>query len=81
MQSKLTLRIEESLIRKAKLLAARRGTSVSRIFREYISNEPDESEIENLPPITSKMLGIMKSETGTIDSRKDYRSHLESKYI
>lgn len=80
MQSKLTLRLDESLIRKAKLLAVRRGTSVSRIFGEYIAKEVDIAEEGEYPPLTSKMLGLLKSEGEAVGSRKEYRSYLEEKY-
>ncbi|EDY80400.1 hypothetical protein VDG1235_9, partial [Verrucomicrobiia bacterium DG1235] len=35
MQTKLTLRVEEALVRKAKQLAKKRGTSVSRFLESH----------------------------------------------
>lgn len=36
MKTNLTLRVDESLVRDAKVLAARRGTSVSRLVAEQL---------------------------------------------
>ena len=80
MQTKLTLRVEEALIRKAKLLAKKRGTSVSRIFGDYISKQKEELPSEELPPVTASMLGaITKSELSVDES--DYHQHLEGRYL
>lgn len=80
MQAKLTLRVEEALIRKAKQLARKRGTSVSRIFGEFISQQSDELPSDDLPPITSSMIGIIRKEGVEIDE-SDYRKHLEDKHL
>ena len=80
MQAKLTLRVEEALIRKAKQLARKRGTSVSRIFGDFISMQDDELPSDELPPITSSMIGIIRKEGTEIDET-DYRKHLEDRYL
>jgi len=80
MQAKLTLRVEEALIRKAKQLARKRGTSVSRIFGDFISTQGDELPSDDLPPITSFMIGIFRKEGTEIDE-SDYRKHLEDRYL
>lgn len=80
MQVKLTLRVEEVLIRKAKQLAKRRGTSVSRIFGEFIAEQTDHLPIEDLPPITSSMLGAVNKGNGKIDE-DSYHKHLEDRYL
>ena len=77
MQSKLTLRMEESVIRKAKRLARKRGKSVSRIISEYITEEPDEQLVEELPPLTAAMVGVL----GHQGKEQDYKKHLEEKYL
>jgi len=76
MQSKLTLRMDESVIRKAKRLAKKRGKSVSRIVSEYITEEPDEKMVDELPPFTASMVGVL----GRAVEEQDYKKHLEEKY-
>lgn len=77
MQSKLTLRMEDSVIRKAKRLARKRGKSVSKIISEYITKEPDELLVEELPPVTASMVGVLGSE----GQKEDYKKYLEEKYL
>ena len=80
MQAKLTLRVEEALVRKAKLLAKKRGTSVSRIFGEYISSQDDELPREDLPPVTTSMLGAINRSSTSVDEA-DYLQHLENRHL
>lgn len=80
MQVKLTLRVEEALIRKAKRLAKKRGTSVSRIFGDFISNQTDDLPSNDLPPLTVSMLGAIKKEGVDIDE-DSYRKHLEDRHL
>ena len=77
MQTKLTLRMEDSVIRKAKRLARNRGTSVSRLISEYITNEPDDRTIKELPPVTASMVGVL----GEKGKEEDYKKYLEDKYL
>ena len=80
MQAKLTLRVEETLIRKAKRLAKLRGTSVSRIFGDFISTQSNELPSDELPPITSSMLGVIRKGRADVDE-DDYRKYLEDKHL
>ncbi|MGJ8638804.1 MAG: DUF6364 family protein [Opitutaceae bacterium] len=80
MQAKLTLRVEEALIRKAKQLARKRGTSVSRIFGDFIAAQNDELPSDDLPPITASMIGAARK-LGANINESDYGKHLEDKYL
>lgn len=80
MQSKLTLRMEDAVIRKAKRLAQKRGKSVSRIISEFISDEPDDMSLEELPPVTASMVGILGREEGR-EGEAEYKKYLEEKYL
>jgi len=79
MQSKLTLRVEDAVIRKAKLLAKKQGTSVSRIFGDFISSQTEDLPSQDLPPLTSSMLGVIRKDGDPINE-DDYRKYLEEKY-
>ncbi len=80
MQSKLTLRVEDAVIRKAKLLAKKQGTSVSRIFGDFISSQTEDLPSQDLPPLTSSMLGVIRK-ADSIVKEDDYRKYLEEKYL
>jgi len=78
--TKLTLRLDEELIRQAKAYARRSGKSVSRIVADYfslLSDELDEESSELTP--TVKLLRGALREAG-IDE-EDYRAHLERKFL
>ncbi len=80
MQTKLTLRVDEGVVRKAKRLARQRGTSVSRIFGEFISRLPEEMGCNDLPPKTASMIGAIRRPDTTLDEDV-YKKHLEDKYL
>ena len=80
MKAKLTLRIDDAVIRKAKKIASKRGTSVSRIFSDYISEVDDNQDLEGLGEITRSMVGALGGVELNSDE-KEYRDHLESKYL
>ena len=80
MQAKLTLRIDDAVIRKAKKIASKRGTSVSRIFSDYISAVDDNQDLGGLGDITRSMVGVLGGVELSSD-KEEYRDHLESKYL
>jgi hypothetical protein len=78
MKTKLTLRIEERLIKKAKSEAERRGKSVSTMVAEYVEAlEFSSEEMNAIPPTTASLVGVLK---GSKLSEKDYKRHLEEKH-
>lgn len=80
MKSKLTLRLDEKTIKRAKEYARKKGISVSRLVSDYFSivgKEHLEDEL-HVPPITSSLTGIIKNKK---ISEQDYKDHLEKKYL
>jgi hypothetical protein len=80
MQTKLTLRLDEDLIRRAKSSAKRRGKSVSQIVADYLASleeEPRKPAIE-LTPVVRSLKGILR---GAHLDMEHYRRHLEEKYF
>ena len=78
MHTKLTLRMEEDLVRRAKAEAAQRGKSVSQMFGDFVANlEPVDSETRPLPPVTRSLLGLLRESP---DSEEAYKAHLEIKH-
>ena len=72
--------MDDAVIRKAKKIARKRGTSVSRIFADLITEVNDDEELGDLGEITESMIGVLK---GSVipDDRRQYRQHLEEKYL
>lgn len=79
MITKLTLRMDEKTVRKAKMEAKRRGKSVSQMVAEYIESIGLQQNSEkDLPPTTASLVGILK---GKKISEEDYKAHLREKYL
>ena len=58
--SKLTLTADKELIKRAKMLAAKNGTSVSAMFSRMIIAMTHTRETKNLPgPLTRKASGLI----------------------
>lgn len=71
--AKLTLSADEQVIKKAKKLAAERGTSVSAMFSAYVQSldREDRDFRKSLPPLTRKAYGLVKLKPE--DRGKTYR--------
>ena len=79
MNTKLTLRMDEATVRKAKLEAKSRGKSLSRMVAEFIESIGSRPNMEEeLPPTTASLVGILK---GHEISEDDYKAHLREKYL
>jgi hypothetical protein len=79
MNTKLTLRMDEAIVRKAKMEARRRGKSVSRLVAEFIESIGLRPHSEKaLPPTTASLVGILK---GQDISEDDYKEHLREKHL
>lgn len=79
MQTKLTLRLDEDLIRRAKSSAKRRGKSVSQIVADYLASieeKPRKRGLE-LTPVVRSLKGALRGAHLDIE---DYRRYLEEKY-
>lgn len=73
--SKLTLSVDEQVVRNAKRYAAARGTSISRLVERYLG-------LLSAPPTSEEPTPVLKMLRGaargvTVDA---YRDHLDRKY-
>lgn len=80
MHTKLTLRIDEELIERAKSHARQSGKSVSQLVSDYLEllPQPDRSRPRILTPIVDSLRGVL---AGAGPGEDDYRRHLEEKYL
>ena len=78
MNTKLTLRLERSLITQAKKYAEKEGKSISQIVSDYFRAIPSTPEKPKLGPITSRLRGCMKD--AAVDTG-NYRKYIERKYL
>ncbi|HWL84800.1 MAG TPA: DUF6364 family protein [Polyangiaceae bacterium] len=87
MAAKLTLSMDERVIRRAKRYARAKKTSVSHLVEQFLSllspetKEPEvcgfaAADFQPEPPILRDLRGSLKQG----GDREDYRQHLEDKY-
>ena len=78
MQTKLTLRLEDSLIKQAKNYAKQHEKSLSQVVADYFQILTQQSQKPVISPVTKSLIGILNS--NNVD-KKDYKKHLEDKYL
>ncbi len=76
MQTKLTLRMDEELIRLAKDFARSSGKSVSRIVSDYFALLGSENQDTVITPVVRSLRGALRG--ADVD---DYRRYLEDRYL
>jgi hypothetical protein len=79
MDTKLTLRLDETLIRSAKRHSAATGKSVSRLVADYFAliDAADSEAAGELTPRVRSLVGALAEATA---SEQDYRDHLRDKH-
>ncbi|MHB8837508.1 MAG: DUF6364 family protein [Gemmatimonadaceae bacterium] len=78
MQTKLTLRLDASLIRRAKAYAKRSGKSVSAVVADYFAAlDATGAPGSSYGPKVRSLLGVVRE--SRVDET-DYRRHIERKH-
>lgn len=81
MQTKLTLRVDSSLISAGKKYSKAHGKSLSKLFSDYLmlitSKQISEKSPMEMPPLTRSLKGILRN---TKISEEDYQKYLQDKY-
>ncbi|HJW87769.1 MAG TPA: DUF6364 family protein [Candidatus Brocadiaceae bacterium] len=81
MTTKLTLRLDDELIRQAKKTAKNKGVSLSRIVEDYFRSLTIlEKKVTTESMVLSEISGVLSSGAGTKKPHEEYRKHLEEKY-
>ena len=80
MDAKLTLKLEQAVIEKAKEYAKRQRTSLSRLIENYLLDITDEENVEEkITPLVKSLSGIIEL-PGGYDHKNDYTNYLIKKY-
>lgn len=82
MGTKLTLRLDEKLIKDAKEIANVRKVSLSQMVSDYfksISSQQNKKIVAS--PILSEIEGILSSKADNKRLLRRYRRHIEGKYL
>lgn len=82
MNTKLTLTIEQELIKKAKDYAKQKNRSLSDIIENYLKilTKEEKKESSKLSPIVKSLKGSFKM-PADFDYKEELKSRLEQKYL
>jgi hypothetical protein len=82
MDTKLTLKLNQEIIEKAKIYASQKNVSLSRIIENYLNALTNNSENENSIAISPfvKSLSSGKKMPADLDDKKEYSEQLLNKY-
>jgi hypothetical protein len=72
--AKVTLNIDEELIRKARAYSERHGMTISQLVSRFLKRLPDPDQ--EFSPIVQRLHGILPSSVDV----EEYRAHLEEKH-
>ena len=80
MDTKLTLKLEETIIEKAKEYAKNNKTSLSKLIENYLLNiTRDKGNDEKITPLVKSLSGVINLPEG-FDHKKGYAEFLTGKY-
>jgi hypothetical protein len=80
MITKLTLTIEETVVKSAKQYARKKGHSLSKLVQNYLKSiSKNESDPQEISPRVRKLVGAVKLPKG-FDYKKSIEQELSSKY-
>jgi hypothetical protein len=79
---KLTLLLDEKTIQKAKKLAKKNKTSVSRMAADYFESmgESEKKDEFNDLPVLKEFAGMLYGKGTPQSAKKDYAKHIRNKY-
>ena len=83
MNTKLTLTIEQEIIKRAKSYAKKKNRSLSDIIENYLktlTKEEQKQKENNLSPIVKSLKGSFKM-SKNLDYKKELQKRLEKKYL
>ena len=82
MNTKLTLRLNDSIIERAKIYARNHNISLSKMIETYLDSitrqKGNEEEIK-ITPLVESLIGVIDL-PDDFDHKKEYRDYLEEKY-
>jgi hypothetical protein len=80
MNTKLTLRMDEELIERAKRHSTRTGKSLSRLVAEFFAVISGGGNATGAPAITPRVRKLTGAISGAGVDERDHRRHLEEKH-
>jgi hypothetical protein len=79
MDTKLTLKLDSSIIEQAKTYAKEKNTSLSKLIESYLGLLIDPKESRVVTPLVKSLSGVLTLPKN-FDHKQDYKKHLVNKY-
>ena len=81
METKLTLRLNDNVIEKAKIYARNHKISLSKLIESYLDSVTRQKELNktSITPLVESLSGVIDL-PADFDYKKEYRDHLTEKY-
>ncbi len=79
MNTKLTLKLDNSIIEQAKTYARKKNTSLSKLIEIYLGLLVESKDSQDITPLVKSLSGTVNLPKN-VDYRKSYKKHLLNKY-
>jgi hypothetical protein len=79
MDTKLTLKLDNSIIEKAKNYAKKKNTSLSKLIESYLGKLVTPNDTHEVTPLVKSLSGAIDLPKN-FDTKKEYKKHLSNKY-
>jgi hypothetical protein len=82
METKLTLRLNDNVIERAKIFARNHKISLSKMIETYldsVTKQNDDEKKISITPLVESLSGVIDL-PDDFDYKKEYRDYLEKKY-
>jgi len=82
METKLTLRLNNQVIERAKIYARNHRISLSKMIESYLDSMTKQKKVEeknSITPLVESLSGVIDLHAD-YDPRKEYRDYIEEKY-
>lgn len=79
MNSKLTLKLDNSIIEQAKTYAKKKNTSLSKLIESYLDLLVNPQDNQEVTPLVKSLSGVVNLPKN-FDYKKSYKNHLADKY-
>lgn len=80
MDSKLTLKLDSSIIEQAKKYARKKNTSLSKLIESYLGLLVDPQDTQEVTPLVKSLSGVVQLRKKS-EYKEEYKKHLMSKYV
>ncbi len=79
MDTKLTLKLDDSIIKQAKNYAKQKDTSLSKLIESYLGKLVTPMNEEAITPLVKSLSGVIELPK-KLEQKKDYKKHILNKY-